>query len=526
MEARLHRPVVLVVLDGWGLAAPGPGNAIYLANTPNFDRLWASYPRTELKTCEEAVGLPKGQMGNSEVGHMNLGAGFIVYQDLTLIDRAVEDGTIYSNEALVKAMEHARTRESALHFMGLIGNGGVHSHSRHLFALLDMAARFGLRKVFVHAFTDGRDTPPDSGLGFVKELEEATARIDVGRIASVSGRYYAMDRDKRWDRVKLAYDAIVHGVGRTAPSAEEAIIRSYREGTTDEFIVPCVILDASGKPVGQVRDGDAVVHFNFRADRARQLTKAFVLPDFHEFDRGKPLEDLLFVTMTEYEEGLPVLVAFRSLEVKNPLAKIISDHGLTQFHVAETEKYAHVTYFLNCGYETPFPGEDRLLVPSPKVATYDLKPEMSAPEVTDVAVERIRSGKYDFVVINYANCDMVGHTGVIEAAKRAAEAVDQGVGRVVDATLALGGILVVTADHGNAEQMIDPLTGGPHTAHSMNPAPAILVAPEDSPYRKVRLRPPLRRLCDVTLTVLELLALPPAPEMTCASLIDRPAGPE
>ncbi len=517
--ARLHRPIVLVVLDGWGLAPPGPGNAIYLAHTPNFDRLWATYPHTELKTCEEAVGLPKGQMGNSEVGHMNLGAGFIVYQDLTLIDKAIEDGTLFANEALTKAMEHARARGSSLHLMGLVGTGGVHSHSRHLYALLEMAHRFELSKVFVHVFTDGRDTPPDSGLGFVRELEGFMRQLGTGRIATVSGRYYAMDRDKRWDRIKLAYDAIVHGVGRTAPSAVEAIERSYREGVTDEFIVPCVIVE-EGTPVGRASHGDAFVHFNFRADRARQLTKALVLEDFNEFDRGEPLKEILFVTMTEYEEGLPVLVAFRSMEVKNPLAKIISDHGLTQFHVAETEKYAHVTYFLNCGYETPFQGEDRLLVPSPKVATYDLKPEMSAPEVTEVAVDRIRSGRYDFVVINYANCDMVGHTGVIEAAKLAAEAVDRGLGLVVDATLAMGGALIVTADHGNAEQMIDPETGGPHTAHSMNPAPCILVAPDGSPYRRARLRPPYGRLCDVTLTVLRLLDLPPAKEMTCTSLIE------
>jgi 2,3-bisphosphoglycerate-independent phosphoglycerate mutase len=459
-------------------------------------------------------------MGNSEVGHMNLGAGFIVYQDLTLIDKAIEEGTIFSNSALRAAMEHVQSRGTSLHLLGLLGNGGVHSHSRHLFALLEMAHRYRLPRVFVHVFTDGRDTPPDSGLGFVRELEDFIVRLGTGRIATVSGRYYAMDRDKRWERIKLAYDAIVHGKGRTARSAREAIERSYSEGVTDEFIVPCVIVDEEGQPVATASHGDAFIHFNFRADRARQLTRAIVLRDFSEFDRGEPLRDILYVTMTEYEVGLPVLVAFRSMEVKNPLAKIVSDHGLTQFHVAETEKYAHVTYFLNCGYETPFPGEDRLLVPSPKVATYDLKPEMSAHGVTEAAVDRIRSGRYDFVVINYANCDMVGHTGVIEAARLAAEAVDRGLGSVVEATLAVGGALVVTADHGNAEQMIDPVTGGPHTAHSMNPAPCVLVAPEGSPYRRARLRPPLGRLCDVTLTLLQLMDLPPAPEMTCRSLIE------
>lgn len=512
--------VCLVVLDGWAIGPDYPGNAIRAARTPVMDRLQANYPMTTLRCWGRDVGLPDDQMGNSEVGHLNLGAGRIVYQLITRIDLAIEDGSFFGNEAFLQAVERAREPGRTLHLMGLIGDGGVHSHQRHLLALLELAARHRVPRVAVHAFTDGRDTSPTSGIEHMRELLTTMERLGTGFVASVSGRYYAMDRDKRWERTKRAYDAIVCGQGRSARSPLEAIERSYAEGVTDEFIIPTVIVDGDGRPLATIRDGDAVIFFNFRADRARQLTQALTDPDFAFFERCAWPRELLMVTMAEYEPHFPVLVAFTPDIVQTPLARVLSEAGLRQFHTAETEKYAHVTYFFNGGREEPFPGEDRLLVPSPKVPTYDLKPEMSAPEVTNAAVDAIRSGTYAFVLINYANPDMVGHTGVFEAAVKAVECVDTCLGRIEEAVRAIGGYLVVTADHGNADEMLVPGTNEVWTAHTKNPVPFVLVAPEDSPFRHVALRTG-GRLADVAPTVLELMGIPQPSEMTGVSLIQR-----
>jgi len=512
--------VCLVVLDGWGIGPDYPGNAIRAARTPVMDRLQAHYPMTTLRCWGRDVGLPDDQMGNSEVGHLNLGAGRIVYQLITRIDLAIEDGSFFHNQALLQAAERAREPGRTLHLMGLIGDGGVHSHQRHLLALLELAARAQVPRVAVHAFTDGRDTAPTSGIEHMRELLAAMDRLGTGFVASISGRYYAMDRDKRWERTKLAYDAIVCGRGRTARSPLEAIARSYAEGITDEFIVPTVIVDENETPLATIRDGDAVIFFNFRADRARQLTMALTDPSFTAFARCAWPRDLRFVTMAEYEPHFPVLVAFTPDIVQTPLARVLSEAGLRQFHTAETEKYAHVTYFFNGGREEPFPGEDRLLVPSPKVPTYDLKPEMSAPEVTDAAVAAIRSEQYAFVLINYANPDMVGHTGVFAAAVKAVECVDTCLGRVEEAVRAVGGFLVVTADHGNADEMLIPGTNEVWTAHTKNPVPFVLVAPDESRFRHATLRNS-GRLADVAPTVLELMGLPQPAEMTGVSLLRR-----
>ncbi len=512
-----YRPVVLVILDGWGINPDPEYNAVALAHTPNMDHLWAEYPHITLNASEHAVGLPQGQMGNSEVGHQNMGAGFVVYQELTRLDKAIEDGSFFENPVLVGACDHALRRHSALHLLGLLGPGGVHSHWAHLFALLELARRRGVPRVVYQAFTDGRDTPPHSGRGFMQTVLERMRELGVGQVGSVSGRYYAMDRDRRWDRVKKAYDAIVHGLGPRFPEPLAVFDASYAQGVTDEFIVPSVVAPDGHEPQ-TIKDGDAVIYFNFRGDRGRELTRAIVDPNFDGFDRGRQLQDLYFVTMTRYEEGLPVHVAYQAMEVHEPLAKVLSDHGLRQFHIAETEKYAHVTFFFNGRIERPFPGEDRLLVPSPKVPTYDLKPEMSAFEITEELVRRITGGEYDFIVANYANGDMVGHSGKLDATIKAVEAVDQCIGRVYEAVKEVGGVLIITADHGNAEMMRDPQTGGPHTFHTTNPVPFILVAPDDSPLRHARLREG-GRLCDVALTVLDIMQVPAAKDMTCRSLI-------
>ena len=522
------KPVVLVILDGWGYSDQRLGNAIQ-GHTPNLERLFNTYPHTFLKTSGEAVGLPDGQMGNSEVGHMNLGAGFVVYQQFVRIDRAIRDGSFFQNPALTGAVAHIQKTGGKLHILGLTGSGGVHAHSRHIYALLKLAHDQGVtsNKVFFHAFTDGRDTAPTSGRGFVAELE-AQLKEWGGRIATVSGRYYAMDRDNRWDRVQKAYLALTAGEGPTASSVDAALAASYEAGVTDEFVIPTVIVDEAGQPLATIKDGDAVIYANFRADRARELTKAFVfptekfggftLPDGKPagFDR-KQLQDLYFATMTEYQEGLPVQVAFNSLDVSTPLAKVVSDAGLKQFHIAETEKYAHVTFFLNGGRENPFPQEARLLIPSPHVATYDLKPEMSAPEITEALIQRIEADEYDFIVVNYANFDMVGHTGNIEAAITAATTVDNGINQVVAAVLAQHGTIMITADHGNAEKMIEPLTGGPFTEHTTTPVEFMLITPDDSPYRHTTLANGI--LANVAPTILQLLELPVPTEMTEKSLL-------
>ncbi|MDQ6695248.1 MAG: 2,3-bisphosphoglycerate-independent phosphoglycerate mutase [Chloroflexota bacterium] len=511
------RPVVLVILDGWGLREETENNAIALANTPNMDELWAAYPHTSLDASEHAVGLPVGQMGNSEVGHQNMGAGFVVYQELTRLDKAIEEGSFYSNPELVAACDHTLANGTTLHLLGLLGPGGVHSHWAHLFALLELAKRKGLTRVVYHAFTDGRDTPPESGLGYMQAVLDKMRETGVGRIGSVSGRYYAMDRDNRWERIEKAYRAVVNGQGTRFSDPLEVFRTSYAKEVTDEFIVPSVI-SSPGEEPSYIRDGDAVIYFNFRNDRGRELTRAITVPSFTDFQR-ELRRDLYFVTMTRYEDDLPVHVAYKAMEVEVPLAKVLSDHGLRQFHIAETEKYAHVTFFFNGRVEKPFPGEDRDLVPSPRdVGTYDRKPEMSAPQIAAELATRIGSGVYDFIVANFANCDMVGHSGKLDATIQAVEAVDRCVGQVYDAIEKAGAVMLITADHGNAEQMRNPETGGPHTFHTTNPVPFIVVAPEESPLRHATLRTG-GRLCDISLTVLDIMGVPAAADMNCKSLV-------
>jgi 2,3-bisphosphoglycerate-independent phosphoglycerate mutase len=522
--SRRPRPFVLIIMDGWGINPRKEGNAIALARTPNIDKLARDWAHTAVKTSGAAVGLPEGQMGNSEVGHQNIGAGKRVLQDYTRVSEAIQDGSFFKNPAFLKAIEHVKKNASQLHICGLLGNGGVHAHESHLEALLRLAQMHDIERVFIHSFTDGRDTSPTGGIEFMRQLEARAREIGgehAAKVATVSGRYYAMDRDNRWDRTGMTYFAMTRAEGLQASSPTAAIQQSYDKNITDEFIVPTVVYEDE-HPVAVVKAGDALIHYNFRPDRARQLTKAFVLPELPpqaegKFNRGPRIEDLQYVMMTEYEAGLDKYaeVAYRADEVDMPLARVISEHGLRQFHTAETEKYAHVTYFINGRRETPFPGEDRLLVPSPKVPTYDLQPEMSAAGVTDTAVEHIRSGDYDFVVMNYANADMVGHTGVIEAAIKAVEAVDTGVGRVVEAALAMGGGLLITADHGNAEQLIEYDTGKPFTAHTTYPVPLYLVVPE---LAQARLRTD-GILADVAPTILQVLHIPQPPDMTGHSLI-------
>lgn len=516
------RPVMLVIRDGWGERDAVEANGVKMARKPYDDRWRAECPFTLVRAAEKDVGLPPGQMGNSEVGHLNLGAGFVVRQDIVLIDDLIEDGSFFTNPALSMAIDSAKARGTALHVIGLLGPGGVHSHINHQKALLRMAKQRGMERVFVHIFTDGRDTPPQSGIEFARDLLRFMAEHQIGKAASVIGRYYAMDRDKRWERTKLAYDLLTRGEGRAAPDALSAIEQSYADGVTDEFIKPAVIVDDAGKPVATIGDGDAVVCFNFRTDRGRQISRAFTVPEFDGFER-KPLRDLIYVTFTEYEKDLPAAVAFQTEDVETPLARVLSEAGLRQFHSAETEKYPHVTFFFNGGREQPFPGEDWQIVPSPKdVPTYDLKPEMSAYGVRDVVLQAIESGLYDFILVNYANPDMVGHTGVIPAVVKACETVDECSGAIVDALVARGGAAIVMADHGNAELMIDPATGGPHTFHTTNLVPTYLVAAPELMLDKEHVT--LRdggRLADIAPTVLDLLGVPLAADMTGKSLIVR-----
>jgi 2,3-bisphosphoglycerate-independent phosphoglycerate mutase len=514
-----HGPVVLAILDGWGIAPPGPGNAIAAANTPVMDRLLTQYPNATLRASGEDVGLPDGQMGNSEVGHLNLGAGFVVYQWLTRINRAVREGTLFDNATLRAAMSDLPDG-GHLHLVGLVSDGGVHSHISHLEALLEMAHRQGLRgsSVLVHAITDGRDTAPDSARGFLERVQRTIDRLGVGAIATVSGRYFAMDRDRRWDRTKKAYEAMVHGAAPEGSSAVGVVDASYRNDITDEFVEPRV-LPVDGRRYGGMHDGDHVLWFNFRSDRGRQLVEAMVDQEFDDFDHGsRPA--LIVTTMTEYMAGLPVTVAYQEADIAHPLASEISRAGLTQLHAAETEKYPHVTYFLNGGREAPFEGETRRMVPSPRVATYDLQPEMSAGPLADLVINAVRTGGYGFIVVNFANSDMVGHTGDIAAVVRAVETVDACLGRLVDAVLSQGGVLLVTADHGNAEEMIDPATARPLTSHTTNVVPVILVANDDDPVRHASLRTD-GVLSAVAPTVLDLLGLTPPSAMDQPSLIRR-----
>lgn len=516
------RPFVLIIMDGWGINTRTEGNAIALARTPHLDALARQWPHTAVRTSGLAVGLPEGQMGNSEVGHQNIGAGKRVLQDYTRVSEAIRDGSFYQNPALLKAIEHVKQHGSRLHICGLLGTGGVHAHASHLFALLRLAQMHDINDVFIHAFTDGRDSSPTGGVEFMQQLEAQAREINPAhpaRVATVTGRYYAMDRDNRWERTGSTYWAMTRGEGQRAESAVAAIQQSYAQKVTDEFILPTILMQDE-HPVALVREGDALIHYNFRPDRARQLTKAFVLPELppqaeETFKRGARLRDLQCVMMTEYEAGLDAAVAFRADNVEMPIARVISEHGLKQFHTAETEKYAHVTYFINGRRETPFSGEDRYLVPSPKVPTYDLQPEMSAAGITETAVERIRSGDYDFVVMNYANADMVGHTGVIEATIKGVEAVDAGIGQIVEATLAVGGSLLITADHGNAEQLIDYATGKPFTAHTTNPVPLYLVAPH---LAQAHVRTD-GMLADIAPTILQILHIPQPRDMSGHSLL-------
>jgi 2,3-bisphosphoglycerate-independent phosphoglycerate mutase len=508
--------IVLIILDGWGLRPQRANNAIALARKPVFDALVEKYPHAQLVASGEAVGLPAGQMGNSEVGHMNMGAGRIVYQDLTRIDKSITDGELYANQALRTAMERCAGTSRALHLVGLVSDGGVHSHQRHLHALIDMASRLEVSRVFVHAITDGRDTSPTGGVRYLAALLDALARFGTGQVATVVGRYYAMDRDKRWDRTRAAYVALVHGVAAASSrSPIEAVQASYQAGVTDEFIKPVVIVDADEKPVGPIREGDSVVCFNFRADRVRQITRAIALDDFDGFERpGRPR--VHYTCMTVYDRTFDLPVVFTPQTFSGNLADVLADHARTNLRLAETEKYAHVTYFFNCGREVPYPGEDRILIPSPKVATYDLMPEMSAPGITDALVGDISSGRHHVVICNYANADMVGHTGNLEAAIAAVETLDTCLGRMIKALQAAGSTAIVTADHGNAEQMWDDELNAPHTAHTSNPVPVLLC---DDRFAGRRLRDGTLR--DVAPTVLTLLGIPRSAEMTGASLLEE-----
>ncbi|WP_430885712.1 2,3-bisphosphoglycerate-independent phosphoglycerate mutase [Fusibacter sp. JL216-2] len=507
----MKKPVALVILDGWGVNKAEVGNAIEHANTPNFDRYMATYPNTKVAASGLDVGLPDGQMGNSEVGHLNIGAGRVVYQELTRITKSIKDGDFFENESLVKAMDNALIENRSLHVMGLLSDGGVHSHINHLKGLVDMAKKKGLNNIYVHAFLDGRDTPPRSAVQYIEELEAHMASVGIGEIATVSGRYYAMDRDKRWERVELAYNAIVKSEGQTAQSAVEAVESSYEKGENDEFVLPTVILK-DGKATGQLRENDSVIFFNFRPDRARELTRALVDVEFDGFARER--FDLEYVCLTQYDVTIEgVSVAFKPQTITNTLGEYVSAQGLNQLRIAETEKYAHVTFFFNGGVEEANPGEDRALIPSPKVATYDLQPEMSAYEVTDTLLAKLDEDKYDFIVLNFANPDMVGHTGVFDAAVKAVEVIDDCFAKVCDKIVNMGGQVIITADHGNAETMVDPVTQKPMTAHTTNVVPCILAGAGDVSLRTDG------KLCDFAPTLLQLLKLEQPAEMTGTSLI-------
>ena len=502
----MKKPLILMILDGFGIAGD-KGNAIKAANKPNIDRLFSSNPVTQIGASGMDVGLPDGQMGNSEVGHTNIGAGRVVYQELTRITKSIQDGDFFNNEALCNAIDNAVKNGTALHIMGLLSDGGVHSHNTHLYGILELAKKKGLEKVYVHAFLDGRDVPPSSGKDFVAACVEEMKKIGVGQIATVMGRYYAMDRDNRWERVVKAYSAMVYCEGVKCADPVEAVAVSYAEGVTDEFVVPTVIDGAA--PIGA---GDSMIFYNFRPDRAREITRTFVDPDFSGFERKKGFFPLTYVCMTQYDATMPnVQVAFKPQSLDNTFGEYISNKGLTQLRIAETEKYAHVTFFFNGGVEKTYENEDRILVASPKVATYDLQPEMSAYEVADKCAEAIKSGKYDVIILNFANCDMVGHTGVFDAAVKAVEAVDACVGKVTDAIAEMGGVSLITADHGNADKMFED-DGSPFTAHTTNPVPFCVIG------YPCQLREG-GKLADIAPTMLQILGLEQPEEMTGTSLI-------
>ncbi len=512
MKLNRPKPVVLIILDGFGYSETRDHNAIALARTPTWTRLWSTCPHTLLDCSGEAVGLPDEQMGNSEVGHLHLGAGRLIYQDFTLISKAARDGSFYTNAVLSEAVDKAIGSDKALHVLGLLSPGGVHSHETHIHAMVELAVRKGLRKVYVHAFLDGRDTPPKSAADSIRAMDAKFAELGAGRIASIIGRFYAMDRDQRWERVKEAYELIVQGkADYRAESAIDGLELAYERGESDEFVKATVVVPDGEAPV-TLNDGDVVVFMNFRADRARELTRALNDADFSGFRREVVPKLGGFVTLTEYHQDFRFPVAFPPQSVANSLGEVLATHGLKQLRLAETEKYAHVTFFFNGGVDTPFPGETRILVPSPKVKTYDLKPEMSAPEVTDKLVNAIESGEYDVIICNYANGDMVGHTGNLDASIRAVEALDEALGRVVEALEKVGGEMLITADHGNVEQMIDPVSGGIQTAHSVNPVPLVYKG------SKGKLRDG-GNLADVAPTLLAIMGIEKPAEMTGRSLL-------
>ena len=524
----MNRPLVLIILDGWGYAPPSKANAISLARKPNYDRLLKEFPNTLIHTSGRYVGLPQGQMGNSEVGHLNIGAGRIVYMDITEIDLMIEKGDLYSNPVLLEAMKNARSVGRQLHFLGLLSDGGVHSHQNHLYALLRMAKQNGIDRTYVHCFMDGRDTLPTNGARYIEKLQQKMRELGVGKVATVSGRYYAMDRDKKWDRELKAFDAMVAGKAEGGEYIDpvQGMKDSYHRDVTDEFVVPFVCIGPEGKPVATIRNDDSVINFNFRADRARQITRCLAresglssqdgsdLPDAEALDatiaRSRVPKNLKYVCMTHYDKQFTLPFVVQPDSIKNILANVMADHELRNLRVAETEKYAHVTYFFNGGIEKPYPGEDRVLVPSPKVATYDLKPEMSARGIADSVIKAANDSAFDMVIVNFANADMVGHSGKIPPTIQAVETVDACLGDIYNAVRQRGGAMLITADHGNAEQMIDPATGGPHTAHTTNPVPLILVSEE---AQKFSLRPD-GSLQDISPTVLGLLGFRQPQEMT------------
>ncbi|MBI5733878.1 MAG: 2,3-bisphosphoglycerate-independent phosphoglycerate mutase [Candidatus Kerfeldbacteria bacterium] len=520
------KPIVLVILDGWGVAPASPGNAIALAHKPVWDSLIANYPTCTLQAAGEAVGLPWGEMGNSEVGHLNLGAGKIVYQDLPRVNKAIIDGSFFTNAKLVAAAKMARERNSRLHLIGLVSSGGVHSSIDHLYALLDLARQVGLPQVYIHAILDGRDTAFNTAGGYIKDLEVKLKKLKFGQIATVCGRFYAMDRDNHWDRIKAAYEAMVNGIGKPATSPVDAIKASYEARVFDEELVPTVINDSAGQPRATISDQDVVILFNFRADRMRQLTRALVVPDFAKFT-VKTWPQLQVVTMTEYDKNLPVEVAFPPEAIAYPLARVVADAGLKQLHLAETEKYAHVTYFFNGGHEQPYPGEDHVLVPSPVVPSYEQKPEMSARGLTDRFLQEVRTGKYDFVLMNFANADMVAHTGNLPATVKAVEFLDQCLGEIVASTLEFGGMVLLTADHGNAEGLVNHQTGEIDKEHSNLPVPFLMIS-RDLEHKAISGLPqvsdlsqlaPSGVLADVAPTILKVMGLPKPVEMTGQSLL-------
>ncbi|MDP2892524.1 MAG: 2,3-bisphosphoglycerate-independent phosphoglycerate mutase [Bacillota bacterium] len=513
----MHKDITaLIIMDGFGVGKSYSGNAISLSGTKNLTKLAQEYPNTTIKASGLAVGLPEGQMGNSEVGHLNIGAGRIVYQELTRISKSISDGDFFTKKEFLAAIENVKKNGSKLHLIGLLSDGGVHSHIEHLLALIKLAKRQGLAGVYVHCLMDGRDVPPTSGKGYIEQLEGEMKRMDFGKIATVMGRYYAMDRDNRWERVKLAYEAIAAGRGIPAEDAAQGVQESYDADETDEFIKPRVVM-REGKPAATIENADSIIFFNFRPDRAREITRSFIEPDFSYFERAGGYKPVFYVSMTQYDKTFTNLsVAFKPQELKNTLGEYLSNLGKTQLRIAETEKYAHVTFFFSGGVEKPYKGEDRCLIPSPRrVATYDLKPSMSAYEVADEAVKSVDSGKYDFMVLNFANCDMVGHTGVLEATIEAVNTVDACVGRVAEAVLSNGGRCIITADHGNAETMAED-DGSPITAHSTNPVPFILV---DDAKKNAKLRSG-GILADIAPTLLDMMGLPKPAEMTGKSLLE------